>query len=171
MQISKTSHKYWLESERCNAYLSKHWTRMTMDPSRKIALFHQLKIQKKTYSIPEPNRIGLHSISSAVARKVHPNQAEKKRAFQPSSRAILSLDIISEFLRDSIASSSLDEKKKTSTPKHDPTKKKQTVWPEIMNGKIDASHTLSPSTPYTLNLESTTSPFSGFGPIRQVVVG
>ena len=45
MQISKTSHKYLLESERCNAY--KHWTRMTMDPPRKIALFHQIKIQKK----------------------------------------------------------------------------------------------------------------------------
>ena len=36
MQISKRYYKYSLESERCNAYLSKHWTRMTIRPARSL---------------------------------------------------------------------------------------------------------------------------------------
>lgn len=50
MQISKTSYKYSLESEHCNAYLSKHWTRMSMDSPRKITLFHQLKKKKDEFN-------------------------------------------------------------------------------------------------------------------------
>lgn len=89
----------------------------------------------------------------------------------------LSLNLVGQFLGRSITGASLQLSStkpnlsfKQRINKWKEKERKRTVWPETIEGKIDASHTLNPSTPYTFNLESTTPPWSK-GAIRHVEVG